>query len=87
VDAVFIGPADLAASLGHLGDLQHPEVQAAVNDAFQRLRALDKPTGYFTLNEQEARLRIAEGVDIVGVATDTSIINRGVTGLLESLKT
>jgi 4-hydroxy-2-oxoheptanedioate aldolase len=86
VDAVFIGPADLAASLGHLGDPQHPFVQGAVDDAFQRLRALDKPSGYFTLNEREARLRIADGVDIVGVATDTSIINRGVALTLEGLK-
>jgi 4-hydroxy-2-oxoheptanedioate aldolase len=86
VDAVFIGPADLAASLGHLGDLQHPVVQGAVNDAFERLRALDKPTGYFTLDPQEARLRIAERVDILGVATDTSIINAGVAGTLEALK-
>lgn len=86
VDAVFIGPADLAASLGHLGDLKHPEVQAAVNDAFRRLRAIDKPCGYFTLDEQEARLRIAEGVDIVGGATDTSIINRGVALTLQGLQ-
>jgi 4-hydroxy-2-oxoheptanedioate aldolase len=87
VDAVFIGPADLAASLGHLGNPQHPVVQTAVNDAFRRLRAIGKPSGYFTLNEQEARLRIAEGVDVVGFATDTSIINRGVTLTLEGLQT
>ncbi|WP_264831749.1 aldolase/citrate lyase family protein, partial [Klebsiella aerogenes] len=38
VDAVFIGPADLAASLGHLGDNQHPTVQRAIDDAFRRLK-------------------------------------------------
>ena len=87
VDAVFIGPADLAASLGHLGNIAHPLVQEAVDDAFRRLRALGKPSGYFTLNEQEARQRIAEGVDVVGVATDTSIINRGAALTLEGLRT
>lgn len=87
VDAIFIGPADLAASLGHLGDPLHPVVRAAVNDAFRRLRAIGKPSGYFTLNEQEARLRISEGVDVVGFATDTSIINRGVALTLEGLQT
>jgi 4-hydroxy-2-oxoheptanedioate aldolase len=86
VDVVFIGPADLAASLGHLGDMQHPVVQAAVDDAFGRLRALGKPSGYFTLDEQEARRRIAQGVEVVGVATDTSIINRGAALTLTGLQ-
>jgi len=86
VDAVFIGPADLAASLGHLGNAQHPEVQSAIDDAFRRLRALGKPAGYLTTNEAEAERRIADGVDFVGVATDTSIITRGATGLTQRLR-
>jgi len=85
VDAVFIGPADLAASMGHLGNGQHPEVQAAIDDAFKRLRALGKPAGYLTLNEAEAERRIADGVDFVGVATDTSIITRAATSLVQRL--
>jgi 4-hydroxy-2-oxoheptanedioate aldolase len=85
VDGVFIGPADLAASLGYLGNGQHPVVQAAVNDAFRRLTAIDKPTGYLTLHEPEAQARIAAGVEVLGVATDTSIINRGAALTLEGL--
>ncbi|MBK5413420.1 HpcH/HpaI aldolase family protein [Pseudomonas sp. TH31] len=85
IDAIFIGPADLAASLGHLGDTQHPEVQAAVDDAFRRLRALGKPAGYLTLNEAEAERRIAEGIAVVGVATDTSIVMRGARSMLQRL--
>ena len=83
VDGVFIGPADLAASLGHLGDTQPPEVQAAVNDAFQRLKQLDKPAGYRTTNEAEAKRRVSNGVEFIAVGTDTSIIARGATALLE----
>ncbi|MDB5859376.1 MAG: 4-hydroxy-2-oxo-heptane,7-dioate aldolase [Ramlibacter sp.] len=85
VDAVFIGPADLAADMGHLGNGQHPEVQAAVDDAFARLKALGKPAGYLTVNEEEAQRRIAQGIAMVGVATDTSIITRGAQGLLQRL--
>jgi 4-hydroxy-2-oxoheptanedioate aldolase len=85
VDGVFIGPADLAASLGHLGDAQHPDVQAAVDDAFRRLRLLGKPAGYLTLNQREAKSRMADGVDVVGVATDTSIINSGAALLANNL--
>lgn len=85
VDAVFIGPADLAASMGHIGNGQHPEVQAAVDDAFRRLRAIGKPAGYLTLNEAEAERRIAEGVEFVGVATDTSIVTRAATALVQRM--
>ena len=85
VDAVFIGPADLAASMGHLGNAQHPEVQAAIDDAFGRLRRIGKPAGYLTLNETEAARRIADGVEFVGVATDTSIITRAATSLVQRL--
>jgi 4-hydroxy-2-oxoheptanedioate aldolase len=85
VDAVFIGPADLAADMGHLGNGQHAEVQAAIDDAFTRLKVMGKPAGYLTLNEEEAQRRIAQGVAMVGVATDTSIITRGAKGLLQRL--
>lgn len=85
VDAVFIGPADLAASMGHIGNGQHPEVQAAVDDAFRRLKAIGKPAGYLTLNEDEAQRRAAEGVEMLGVATDTSIITRGARALVQRL--
>jgi 4-hydroxy-2-oxoheptanedioate aldolase len=85
VDGVFIGPTDLAASMGHIGDALHPEVLAAIDDAFARLRRLGVPAGYLTLNEQEASRRIAQGVEFVGVATDTSIITRGAKGLIDRM--
>ncbi|MBN3849326.1 4-hydroxy-2-oxo-heptane-1,7-dioate aldolase [Paraburkholderia sp. Ac-20342] len=85
VDGVFIGPTDLAASMGHIGDALHPEVLSAIDDAFARLRDLGVPAGYLTLNEQEASRRIAQGVEFVGVATDTSIIMRGAKGLIDRM--
>jgi 4-hydroxy-2-oxoheptanedioate aldolase len=86
IDGVFIGPADLAASLGHLGNAQHPEVQRAVHDAFRRLQAAGKPRGYLTLDAAEARARIKQGIEMVGVATDTSIVNAGAAMVLENLR-
>ena len=85
VDAVFIGPSDLSASLGHLGDPGHPEAVAAVDDAFGRLRRLGVPVGYMTVRLDDARARLAEGVDFVGVATDTSIVNLGIASLEAAL--
>ena len=81
IDVVFVGPSDLAADLGHLGDSRHPEVQAAVEDAFARLRALGVRTGYLALDAAEARQRLAERIDVVGVAADVTIIRRGLASL------
>lgn len=86
VDAVFIGPADLAASMGHLGDMQHPDVQAAIDDGFRRLRAIGKPAGYLTTSEAEARQRIADGVAMVGIGTDAMIVARGSRALLQAVR-
>ena len=86
VDGVFIGPADLAAAMGHLGNLQHPDVHKAIDEAFARLRALNKPSGYLTTNEAEVERRIAAGVDFVAVTTDAALISRAATGLLQRLR-
>jgi 4-hydroxy-2-oxoheptanedioate aldolase len=77
VDGVFIGPNDLAASLGRLGEATHPTVLAAVDDAFARLAAVGAACGYLTTDPEEARRRVEQGVHVMGVATDTSILNTG----------
>jgi 4-hydroxy-2-oxoheptanedioate aldolase len=55
VDGVFIGPADLAAGLGHLGDQQHPEVQSAIQDGIKRIRSCGKPAGILATDEASTR--------------------------------
>lgn len=86
VDGVFIGPSDVAASMGHIGNAQHPEVQAAINEGFARLKAMGKPSGYLTTNEAEAQRRIAEGVDFVGVTTDATLMVRAATAIVQKMK-
>lgn len=87
VDAVFIGPADLAAAMGHLGNAQHPAVQSAIDNAFARLKALKKPSGYLTTNEVEVERRVAQGIDFVSVTTDSALLSRAASSLLERLRT
>ena len=86
VDGVFIGPADLAAGMGHLGNAQHPDVQAAIDGAFARLKKIGKPSGYLTTNEKEVARRIAGGVDFISVTTDSALIGSAATGLLGRLR-
>ena len=86
VDAVFIGPSDLAASMGHLGNPLHKDVQAAIDDGFARLKAIGKPAGYLTGNEDEFRRRLADGVDFISFATDAVFIRNAAKSLVTRLK-
>ncbi|CAN1497767.1 HpcH 2,4-dihydroxyhept-2-ene-1,7-dioic acid aldolase [Rhabdaerophilaceae bacterium] len=86
VDAVFIGPSDLAASMGHIGNPQHKDVQAAIDNGFRRLKAVGKPSGYLTGNEDEFRRRLAEGVDFISYGTDAVLIRNAAHSLIARLR-
>jgi 4-hydroxy-2-oxoheptanedioate aldolase len=86
IDGVFIGPSDLAASLGHIGDMQHPTVQKAIEDAGRRLKAVGKPAGILTLNEDEARRYIGWGYTFVAVGADVGLLARSADALAKTFK-
>lgn len=86
VDGVFIGPADLSASLGHLGNARHPQVQRALEDAARRLRDLGKAAGILTAVEEDARRYIDWGYTFVAVGVDTVLLARAADGLARSFK-
>jgi 4-hydroxy-2-oxoheptanedioate aldolase len=76
VDGVFVGPADLAASLGHIGDLNHPTVRAAVEDALRRIRSCGKPAGILTGDPAFARHCIEIGTTFTAVGVDVGVLAR-----------
>jgi 4-hydroxy-2-oxoheptanedioate aldolase len=86
VDGVFIGPSDLAAALGHLGNPAHPDVQAAISDAVKRLKAKGKPAGILTSVEADAKRYLAEGYQFVAVGTDMGLLARGGEALAAKFK-
>jgi 4-hydroxy-2-oxoheptanedioate aldolase len=86
VDGVFIGPADLAASLGHIGNPQHADVQAALKDAVTRLRKVGKPAGILTANEEEARRYIEWGYLFVAVGADVGLLSKNAEALAKRFK-
>jgi 4-hydroxy-2-oxoheptanedioate aldolase len=86
VDGVFIGPSDLAASLGHLGNPQHADAQAAMKDAVTRLKALGKPAGILTGNEEEIRRYIDWGYQFVAVGADVGLLARHADALAKKFK-
>lgn len=86
VDGVFIGPADLSASLGHVGNPGHPEVQAAIEDAIRRILRAGKAPGILTTDEAQARHYLALGAVFVAVGLDTQILARQTSALAARFK-
>jgi 4-hydroxy-2-oxoheptanedioate aldolase len=77
VDAVFLGPADLAASLGHLGQPEHPEVMAAIEQAVAGCVAAGKVACVNAFAESTARHYLALGARFVVVGADVTLLARG----------
>jgi 4-hydroxy-2-oxoheptanedioate aldolase len=77
VDAVFLGPADLAASLGHLGEPEHPDVLAAVEHAIATVTALGKAACVNAFAEPTARRYLEAGARFVVVGADVTLLARG----------
>ena len=73
IDAVFIGPSDLAAALGHRGQAGHPEVQAAIAQAIATGRAAGRTVGILAADGQ-AGAYLAHGATMVGVGTDLHLL-------------
>ena len=81
VHGVFIGPADLSASMGHVGNPGHPEVQAAIEDGIARIRQAGKAAGILTTDEAQARRYLALGALFVAVGLDTQLLVRHTSAL------
>jgi 4-hydroxy-2-oxoheptanedioate aldolase len=77
VAGVFVGPSDLAASMGHLGAQAHPEVVAAVHAAFDAVRAAGKPVGVNAFDPAVARAYVAAGAAFLLVGADVTLLARG----------
>ena len=86
IDGVFIGPADLSASMGHLGDMAAPEVQAAIEDAIPRIRAAGVAAGILIGDEALIRRYIELGANFVAVGTDVDLLSRSGTALARTYK-
>ncbi|MCU1553736.1 MAG: 2,4-dihydroxyhept-2-enedioate aldolase [Arthrobacter sp.] len=77
VDAIFLGPSDLAASLGLLGQQEHPEVGAAVVHCLTAATAAGKPAGVNAFNSDTAHHYLDSGADFILVGADVAMLARG----------
>ncbi|KAA6183176.1 HpcH/HpaI aldolase/citrate lyase family protein [Thiohalocapsa marina] len=85
VDGVFIGPADLSASMDHIGDAGHPAVRGAIEDAIGRIRAQGKAAGILVTDPDAARHYLACGANFVGIAVDTMLLSKAMADALAEL--
>lgn len=81
VDCIFVGPSDLAAGLGHLGNAGHPEVQAAIAAVFADAKACGKPTGILAPVEADARRYMEMGATFVAVGSDLGVFRAATQAL------
>jgi 4-hydroxy-2-oxoheptanedioate aldolase len=86
IDGVFIGPNDLSASFGHIGNWGHADVQAALKDAVTRLKKIGKPAGILTPNEEEAKRFIEWGYTFVAVGSDLGLLGKNADALAKRFK-
>lgn len=74
IDGVFIGPADLAATMGHLGNPSHPEVKAAVEGAIRKICAAGKAAGTLATSKSMAQHYESVGIQFVALGVDTLLL-------------
>ena len=86
VDGVFIGPADLSASMGFRGNPGHPDVQVAIEDAIARIQKAGKAAGILSADQKLARRYIELGAAFVAVGVDTTVLMRGLQTLAATFK-
>jgi 2-dehydro-3-deoxyglucarate aldolase len=86
VDALFVGPGDLSAALGQIGNIGHPVVQAAIKDAAQRARAIGKPIGIVGPQPEMVQQFIDYGYNFVAIASDMGMMMRQANAFITALK-
>lgn len=74
VDGLFIGPSDLAAAYGHLGNANHPEVQQAIAQVHAAAQAAGKATGILSPAEADARRYLEMGMRLIAVGSDLGVL-------------
>lgn len=83
VDGVFVGPSDLAASMGLIGQQTHPDVVAAVVRTFEAVQGTGKPVGVNAFDPVAADSYVSDGVSFILVGADVALLARGSESLAE----
>ncbi|MDH0493974.1 aldolase/citrate lyase family protein [Comamonas aquatica] len=86
VDGVFIGPADLSASLGYAGHSTHPDMTFIIDDALQRIRGCGKAPGILVTQPERVQTCLHQGALFVAVGMDMLLLRQGADALAQRFK-
>ena len=86
IDGVFIGPADLAADMGHMGNPLHADVQSVIMDALLRIRAAGKAPGILSTNDKMTHEALDAGAQFVAVGADVLLLSHSAQALAKKWK-
>lgn len=86
VDALFMGPGDLSSAMGQIGNIAHPEVQAALKDAAARAKKIGKPIGIVGPSPEMVQQFIEYGYSYVAIASDMGMMMRQANAFLSAMK-
>jgi len=87
VDALFVGPGDLSASLGQIGQFTHPSVMDVLAKSAQRCKAIGKPVGTIGDSPEVAAQYRAAGFDFIAIGSDLSLLVRAARSVMGALRT
>ena len=86
VDVAFIGPADLSAALGHLGDPKHPDVQAAIARVETAAKRAGVALGTISRSAEEATTLYGRGYQMVTLCSDASLVAQGAAAAVRGVR-
>lgn len=87
LDAVFLGPYDLSASLGYPGQIDHPRVTEAIQHVTRSCQAVGMPLGYFGIDAAAVRPLVARGYSLICAGVDCVLLGQGAKRLVDELRT
>ena len=85
LDVTYIGPADLSASYGHLGNMSHPDVQKAIDTVYDATKAAGKACGVHMGSGKTIKERMEKGYEFITIGNDLSLLRRGARELRTEL--
>jgi 4-hydroxy-2-oxoheptanedioate aldolase len=86
IDGIFIGPSDLAAGFGHLGNSKHSDVQEAIKNAAERIRAAGKSAGTLASNADDVEFLLNLGFNFTAAGSDVGLLARGAESVAARFK-
>ena len=87
VDCLFIGPSDLSADMGHLGNPAHPDVQKAIESTLTRIRDAGRSAGIYVGNAETARKYVSWGANFLAAGNDLGILAKAVSSVAQDFRT